>query len=116
MTIESVIAAKLSAVGTFYPLSMPKQGATLPGGCYQFISEVNSRHHGGTDMVRRRLQVSCWGRTYASAITLADSVKASLDLNQTNIELITAETISDFIDEESQLYRRIVEFYVWNEV
>jgi len=116
MTVDSVIAAKLSSVGTFYPLSMPKQGATLPGGCYQFISEVNSRHHGGTDMVRRRLQVSCWGRTYAAAITLADSVKAALDLNQTNIELITAETISDFIDEESALYRRIVEFYIWNEV
>jgi len=116
MTLDSVIAAKLAAVGTFYPLSMPKQGATLPGGCYQFISEVNTRHHGGADMVRRRLQVSCWARTYAAAITLADSVKAALNLNQTNIELITAETISDFKDAESELYRRIVEFYVWNEV
>lgn len=116
MTIDSVIAAKLAAVGTFYPISMPSVGATLPGGCYQFISEINMRHHGGSDMVRRRLQVSCWGRTYAAAITLADSVKAALDLNQTNIELITAETISDFKDVESELYRRIVEFYVWNEV
>ncbi|MBL0320739.1 MAG: hypothetical protein IPP74_15800 [Alphaproteobacteria bacterium] len=32
MTIDSVIAGKLASVGTFYPLSMPKQGATLPGG------------------------------------------------------------------------------------
>lgn len=114
MTIDSVIASKLASIGTFYPLKMPNQGATLPGGCYQFISEVPMRHHGGNDMVRRRLQVSCWGRTYASAITLADSVKAALNLNQSNIELITAETISDFIDEKAQLYRRIVEFYVWN--
>lgn len=114
MTIDSVIASKLAAVGTFYPLSMPKQGATLPGGCYQFISETNMRHHGGQDLVRRRLQVSCWANTYAAAVTLADSVKAALNLNQTNIELITAESISDFKDVEANLYRRIVEFYVWN--
>lgn len=113
MTIDTVIASKLASVGTFYPLAMPSKGATLPGGCYQFISEVNMRHHGGADMVRRRLQVSCWAQTYAAAITLADSVKAALNLNRTNIELIVAETISDYIDEEAQLYRRIVEFYIW---
>ena len=72
------------------------------------------RHHGGQDMVRRRLQVACWAKTYAAAVTLADQVRAALDLNQTNIELITAETISDFKDAKASLYRRIVEFYVWN--
>lgn len=113
MTIESVIASKLASVGATYPLSMPTN-ATLPGMCYQFISEVQMRHHGGQDMVRRRLQVSCWARTYAAAVTLGDSVKAALNLNQTNIELITAETISDFKDAEAEMYRRIVEFYVWS--
>lgn len=112
MTIESVIVSKLSSIGAVYPLSMPK-GATLPGMCYQFISEIPMRHHGGADMVRRRLQVSCWAKTYAAAITLGDSVRAALDLNQTNIELITAENISDYKDPEAELYRRIVEFYVW---
>ena len=116
MTIESVIAAKLASVGTFYPVTMPNKGATLPGGCYQFISQVETRHHGGADMVRRRLQVSCWATSYAAAVTLGDSVRTALNLNQTNIELITAENISDFIDAESNLYRRIVEFYVYDEV
>lgn len=113
MTIEDVIRAKLAAVGTFYPLSMPSQGGTLPGGCYQFISEIPMRHHGGADMVRRRLQVSCWANTYAGAVTLGDQVRAALDLNQSNIELITAENISDFKDPEANKYRRIVEFFVW---
>lgn len=113
MTIDSVIATKLAAVGAVYPLSMPA-GATLPGMCYQFISETPMRYHGGENLVRRRLQVSCWAKTYAAAITLADSVRAALNLNQTNIELITAETIADFKDAEAELYRRIVEFYVWN--
>ena len=113
MTIESVIYSKLSAVGAAYPLSMPV-GATLPAMVYQFISEIPMRHHGGQDMVRRRLQVSCWGKTYAAAVTLGDSVRAALNLNQTNIELITAENISDYKDPEAELYRRIVEFFVWN--
>ena len=112
MTMESVIVSKLSAVGAVYPLSMPT-GATLPGMCYQFISEIPMRHHGGADMVRRRLQVSCWANTYAGAVTLGDQVRAALDLNQTNIELITAENISDFKDDEANKYRRIVEFFVW---
>jgi hypothetical protein len=112
MTIESVIASKLAAVGAAYPLSMPT-GATLPGMVYQFISEIPMRHHGGADMVRRRLQVSCWANTYAGAVTLGDQVRAALDLNQSNIELITAENISDFKDPEANKYRRIVEFFVW---
>lgn len=112
MTIESVIVSKLASVGAVYPVSMPPN-ATLPGMCYQFISEVPMRHHTGETMVRRRLQVSCWARTYAGAVTLGDSVRAALNLNQTNIELITAENISDFKDNEAELYRRIVEFFVW---
>lgn len=112
MTIEDVIHSKLASVGAVYPLSMPT-GATLPGMCYQFISEIPVRHHGGADMVRRRLQVSCWANTYAGAVTLGDQVRAALDLNQSNIELITAENISDFKDPEANKYRRIVEFFVW---
>jgi hypothetical protein len=112
MSIESIITTKLQAVGAVYPLQMPV-GATLPAMVYQFISEIPMRHHGGADMVRRRLQVSCWGKTYAAAVTLGDSVRAALDLNQTNIELITAENISDFKDADAELYRRIVEFYIW---
>lgn len=112
MTIESVIASKLAAVGAVYPLTMPT-GATLPGMAYQFISQMPLRHHSGAGMVRRRLQVSCWANTYAAAVTLGDSVIAALDLNQSNIELITAENISDFKDAEAEKYRRIVEFFVW---
>ena len=113
MTIESVIVGKLQSVGAVYPLSLPT-GATLPAMVYQFISEIPIGHQGGEDMVPPRLQVACWAKTYAAAVTLGDSVRAALNLNQTNIELITAVNISDFKDPEAELYRRIVEFYVWN--
>ncbi len=115
MTIESVIYSKLASIGATYPVTMPTN-ATLPGMTYQFISETNMRHHGGEDMVKRRLQVSCWANTYAAAVTLGDSVRAALNLDQNNIELITAENISDFKDAESLKYRRIVEFFVYEGV
>lgn len=113
MTIESVIASKLASVGAVYPNSMPT-GATLPGMCYQFIGAGQpSRHHGGVTKFRRRLQVSCWANTYAAATTLADQVRAALDGNKDNIELIVAENLNDFEDKEAQKQRRIVEFFVW---
>lgn len=111
--IDTVIAAKLAAVGAAYPLAMPT-GATLPGMAYQFISEVNFPNHSGAGTVRRRLQVACWARTFAASVTLADSVKAALNYNKTNIELIAPNGLMDFQDPEASLYRRIVEFYVWN--
>lgn len=63
--------------------------------------------------MRRRLQVNCWGDTYAAATTLADLVRAALDTDTDDIELITAENISDFKDAEASKYRRIVEFFVY---
>lgn len=113
MTIDSVIYSKLAAIGAAYPDTMPS-GATIPGMCYQFISEQNYPSHSGTGMVRRRLQVSCWADTRAAANTLADSVKAALSYNKTNIELIEPQNLIDFQDPEAGKYRRIVEFYVWN--
>lgn len=113
MTIDTIIYGKLASVGAAYPDSMP-QGATIPGMAYQFISERPFPSHSGAGLVRRRLQVSCWGVTRAAANTLAASVQSALAYNQTNIELITPENLVDFKDPESGLYRRIVEFFVWD--
>lgn len=113
MTIDTIIYGKLASLGSAYPDSMP-QGAAIPGMAYQFISERNFPSHSGAGLTRRRLQVSCWGKTRAAADTLAASVKSSLSYDQTNVELITPEDLSDFKDPESGLYRRIVEFFVWS--
>lgn len=112
MTIESVIVAKLQSVGAVYPLSMPT-GATLPGMAYQFISELNMPTHSNKGTTRYRLQVACWGKTYAAAITLKDSVKAALSYDKDKVQLIAPIDGSDFKDPEAELYRKIVEFYVW---
>ncbi len=78
MTIETVIHGKLASIGAVYPVTMP-QGATLPGMCYQFISSTPQRSHAGNSLTRRRLQISCWGKTAAAATTLGDSVKSALN-------------------------------------
>lgn len=114
MTIESVIASKLASVGTFYPMSMPKQGATLPGGCYQFISETQLANHQNKGTTRYRLQVACWARTAAAAVTLKDQVKVALSYNKDQVQLIAPLNGGDFKDPEAELYRKMVEFYVWS--
>lgn len=114
MTIDNMIYSKLAALGTAYPDAMPSTNAVIPGMVYQFISGRDYPSHAGAGLTRRRLQVSCWGKTRAAANTLADSVKTALAYNQTNVELITPEDMSDFKDPEAELYRRIVEFFVWS--
>ena len=112
MTVQTTVYHKLAAVTTAYPDSLPAN-PTLPSVTYKFISLVQSRHHAGNDIARYRLQVDCWAKTRAAANTLADSVKSALDLNQTNIKLITMEQAIDFDEPETGIERRILEFYVW---
>ena len=112
MTVQTTVYHKLAAVTTAYPDSLPAN-PTLPSVTYKFISMAPSRYHGGNDIPRYRLQVDCWAKTRAAANTLADSVKTALDLNQTNIELITMENAIDFDDPETGVERRILEFFVW---
>jgi hypothetical protein len=113
MTIQDNIHSTLSGVGTTYPLAVPNSGASYPCIVYQFISEVQMRSHSGNGLRKHRVQISCWATTYAAAVTLAESVKAALDLNQTNYELATHETSRDEKEVETGLSRRMMDFFVW---
>jgi hypothetical protein len=112
VTIQTVIHSKLAAVGATYPDGLPAN-PTLPSTSYKFVSMQQKRHHGGNDLQKHRLQVDCWATTRAAANTLADSVKAALDLNQTNIELIIVENAADMNEPESGIERRMLEFFVY---
>jgi hypothetical protein len=112
MTIQQTIHAKLAAIGATYPDGLPTS-PTLPSTSYKFVSAVQMRHHGGNDLQRHRLQVDCWAKTRAAANTLADSVKAALDLSQTNVELITNENAADMAEPEPGIERRMLEFFIW---
>jgi hypothetical protein len=112
MTIESDLYAKLAAIGATYPGSLPTS-PSLPSVSYKFISEVQMRTHSGNALHRRRLQIDCWGKTYVSACTLSDSVKAALDLDKSTFELITAENAVDLHEPEPGIFHRALEFFLW---
>ena len=112
MTIETAIHTALAAVGATYPNGLPAN-PTLPSTSYKFISEMQQRSQSGNGLTKRRRQVDCWARTYVAATTLADSVKAALDLNQTTFELITAENAIDLFEPEPGISHRALEFFVW---
>lgn len=96
-----------------YALSIPANGV-YPCIVYQRISTFQMRSHSGNYMERPRFQVSCWGKTYAEAKAVSEAVKTALDLNQTNFKLATKEDELDDKEVETNLYRKILDFYVWD--
>jgi hypothetical protein len=112
MTIQQVIHAKLAAIGATYPDGLPKS-PSMPATSYKFISLSPRRSHAGNIASRYRLQVDCWAITRQAANTLADSVRAALDLDRSNVKLITAENAIDLNEPEIGIERRMLEFYVW---
>jgi hypothetical protein len=113
MTIESDVYQALAAVGATYPVSLPAN-PTLPSASYRFVSEMSQRYEGGNSMVKRRLQVDCWAKSYTAACTLADSVKTALDLRITTpFKLITAENAVDLSDPTVGIYHRMLEFFIY---
>lgn len=112
MTIQQIVHSKLASIGATYPDHLPAN-PTLPSTTYRFISAAPMRSHSGNTLTRHRVQVDCWAKTRAAANTLADSVRGALDLNKTNVELITAENAADLSEPEIGIERRMLEFYVW---
>lgn len=112
--MESTLKSLLTTLGyPVYTLYVPANG-TLPCYVYQKVSDsAFVRSHSGNEMNRARFQVSCWGKTYSEAITLADALETALDLNQTNFKLATKENELDDSEVESGLYRKIVDFYIY---
>ena len=110
--METDVHSALVAVGATYPNGLPPN-PTLPSTSYKFISEMQMRSHSMNSLTKRRLQVDCWAKTYVAATTLADSVKAALDLKVSTFKLITAENAADLAEPEAGIYHRMLEFFVW---
>jgi hypothetical protein len=111
--MESDIHTALASVGATYPGGLPPN-PTLPSTSYKLITGVQMRHHGGNSLVRRRLQVDCWAKTYTAAVTLSYSVITALDLSRTPFELITLENPgTDLPDPEPGIQHKMLEFFVW---
>ena len=112
-TLEDVIVGILENLQiTPYPLVAPHDAVT-PCAVYQQISTFPLRTHEGYVADRSRWQLSCYAHDRDEVIDLAAQVKAAFDINQTDFELSTAEGEIETVDDESGLFRKILDFQIW---
>jgi hypothetical protein len=119
--IETLLYTRLSgyaglsalADARIYPMLLP-QGATLPALTYQRVSGVQSySHQGDSGLATVRMQVDCWGATYASAKAVAAQVKAALSgYTSSAIGRCHLGAERDLYDPETGRYRVIIDFMV----
>lgn len=112
--METILKTVLDSTNyPVYALAVPTNG-TYPCIVYQRISTFQMRSHSGNELERPRFQISCWANSYAEAKTVSEAVKTALDLNQVNFKLATKENELDDKEIETNLYRKILDFFVWN--
>lgn len=113
--IEATLKSALETTGkSAYALVKPEK-ATLPCITYRRIGTYHHRNLSSPSSLNRiRFQIDVWGSDYSSTRTLANSVVTKLEANQTDWEVSTVENELDMRDEESGLYRVLIEVYLWN--
>jgi hypothetical protein len=114
MSIETTLVSVLvDADVTVYPLALPQDGtAQLPAAVYQRITTKQFRHMSGNGLERPRMQITAWGETYQDSLTLAETVKTTLDLNTTDFELAVKDNEVHTIEVEPGLYATRLDFLV----
>jgi hypothetical protein len=117
MSAGAVVSARLNgntgAANRIYPQILP-EAPTYPAVTYQQISAVRT-HAMGKDgpIIRVRVQVNSWGKTYAEARTLAGQVEGRLSRFRGLVGSIEVHDV--FLDNELETYdsdaqvRRIIQ-------
>lgn len=76
--IFALLVNQTDAGSRVYPQVLPQE-PTYPAVTYQQVSAVPLRAMGADGSVLRvRVQVNCWGKTYAEALSLAGAVEARM--------------------------------------
>lgn len=113
--IKSVIGSQpaiTALIGTrSYPVILPT-APTLPALTFQIVGSSSYQTLTSAGMQRIRLQIDCWGQSYASAVTLRDAVVTSLDGYQDqDLQMLLLSKV-DYFEKDALQYRALVEFYV----
>lgn len=106
--------AVAALVGTrVYPLVLP-QKAALPAVSYLRVDGVqDSNLSGNSGLEAVRVQVDCWGRTYAQAKGLADDVADAMASGFGNECVWLSDR--DQYEDGAKVFRVILEFSIHNE-
>lgn len=125
MAIEQDLVAYLEAAvadltsDRIWPGRRPQNGA-LPGVVYQRIDTPRTRAHSGpSGLAHPRFQLSCWGRTLAEAVGLAELARFALDgyqgdMGDTYVCGIHVANELDDEDVDTGHWRRIVDVIIWH--
>jgi len=95
-----------------YALVAPHDAVT-PCVVYQQISTFPIRTHEGYVADRSRWQLSCYANERTEVLDLAEQVRAAFDLNRIDFELSTKESEIETVDDDTKLYRKILDFQIW---
>lgn len=120
----STYAGLVSLLGTrVYPLRLP-QGPTYPAITYFKVSNTRVRTMGAPNLGGRpRVQVSCWGETYASAKAVANQVRAALDgygpatmggVGGLVVKAVQLENEQDLEHNKPDLVEIALDFTIWH--
>lgn len=115
MSLESAMIAHLLGYAGLaalidnraFPLVIPQTVTTLPCVTIQRISTPREYTLGGTaTVVNARMQVDCWGKSYASAKDTAAQVLAALNqrTGQIGAGLRTFDVLASLADSEADSY------------
>lgn len=103
-----------------FPLRAPDQ-LVVPFIVYQKITGNREQSHtGSSNLANPRFQVSCWGSTYASAKAVSRQVVLALDafkgvVSGVDIQFSDIESEVDTFDEDTKLYRVLLDVIFWHQ-
>jgi len=109
MSTEEKLVGLLSGMKIF-PLVKPERESP-PCVLYQRISTQERRNHGGKGLTLSRFQLTCLANSKAEIISLIETVKEKLDLNQST--WLLSWLINQYDDLDENFYKTILEFYVF---
>jgi hypothetical protein len=110
--LSSPAAITALCASRIYPLLLPTE-VVLPAIDYSFVGGSSASTFDTTGTQKYRVEVNCWGETYADSVTLRAAVVAALNCyvnGKTSIQFLQP---TDFFDHELMQYRAMAEFYIF---
>jgi hypothetical protein len=112
-------AVKALVVDRVHPVILP-QPVDLPAVVLNVVSVVPVMSHAGpSGLMKVRVQVDCYGKTYLDAAKVAQALRTLLSgfrgfARGSNVPAVFLEAERDLYDSDLVLYRRSQDFIVWD--
>ena len=117
--VRARVLDQVAALGTrMYPLRLP-QPPTLPAATYQRVAGTTQNTLDGPSALRGpRIRVDVWDETFGGARTVGDAVLIALDgfRGPAGAEEIGGAFLAleqSLYEDDTELYRVMMEFHVW---